>query len=122
MKNYNLNLSLMEMVELITACNHAIDREHKHFLRILNENGEAIRTLEATREKLLVAMKESNYNLELNLMEIVQLYAACNMAWHYECDEREKQHTECRLVQYGQAIQELENAREKILAALKERK
>lgn len=119
MKNYNLNLNLMEMVELITACNHAIDREHKHFLRILNENGEAIRTLEATREKLLVAMKKDNYNLELDLMEIVQLYAACNMAWHYECDEREKQHTECRLVQYSQAIQELENAREKILAALK---
>lgn len=115
---YNLNLNLMEMVELITACNHAIDREHKHFLRILNENGEAIRTLEATREKLLVAMREDNYHVELDLMEIVQLYAACNMAWHYECDAREKQHTECRLVQYGKAIEELENAREKILAAL----
>ena len=121
MKKYVLDFKLMEMVELVTACNHAIDKEHKHFLRILNENGEAIRTLEATREKLLVAMREDNYHLELDLMETVQLYAACNMAWHYECDEREKQHTECRLVQYGQAIQELENAREKILAALKGR-
>lgn len=116
---YNLNFKLMEMVELVAACNHAIDREHKHFLRILNENGDAIRTLEATREKLLIAMREDRCSLELDLMEMVQLYSACNMAWHYECDARERQHTECRLVQYGQAIQELENAREKILAVMK---
>ena len=116
---YTVNLNLMEMVGLVSACNQAIDREHKNFLRILNENGEAIKALERVREKVLVALSEDSYHLELDLMEIVQLYSACNMSWHYECAEREKQHTECRLVQYGQAIQELENAREKILAALK---
>jgi hypothetical protein len=116
---YTVNLSLMEMAGLVSACNHAIDREHRNFVRILNHNGEAIRALELTREKILLALKEDHNNLELDLMEIIQLYSACNMAWHYECDAREKQHTECRLVQYGQAIQELENAREKILAAMK---
>ena len=116
---YNINLNLMEMVGLASACSHAIDREHRNFVRILNENGEAIKALELAREKILVALKESNNCIELDLMEMVQLYAACNMAWHYECAEREKQHTECRLAQYGQAIQELEDAREKILAALR---
>ena len=116
---YNINLNLMEMVGLASACSQAIDREHRNFVRILNNNGEAIRALELTREKILLALKEEQNHVELDIMEIVQLYAACNMAWHYECAEREKQHTECRLVQYGQAIQELENAREKILEALK---
>jgi hypothetical protein len=116
---YVVNLNLMEMVGLASACNHAIDREHRNFVRILNHNGDAIRALEMAREKILLALKEENHSVELGLMEIVQLYAACNMAWHYECDAREKQHTECRLIQYGQAIQELEDAREKILAALK---
>jgi hypothetical protein len=119
MEKYDINLNLMEMVGLASACSHAIDREHRNFVRILNENGEAIKALELAREKILLALKEDNYHLELDLMEIVQLYAACNMAWHYECAEREKQHTECRLIQYGQAIQELEDAREKILAALR---
>lgn len=116
---YTVHLNLMEMVGLASACNQAIDREHRNFVRILNNNGEAIRALETAREKVLLALKESRNGVELDLMEIVQLYSACNMSWHYECAEREKQHTECRLVQYGQAIQELENAREKILAALK---
>ncbi len=115
---YNLDFNLMEMTELVYACNHAIDREHKNFLRILRENGNAIRTLESVREKILVALREDNYHLELNLMEIVQLYSACNMAWHYECAEKERQNTDCRLIQYGKSIAELENARETILAAL----
>ena len=55
---YNLDFHLMEMTELVYACNHAIDREHKHFLRILNHNGEAIRTLESVREKILAALNE----------------------------------------------------------------
>ena len=116
---YVLNLNLMEMVGLASACSQAMDREHRNFVRILNHNGEAIRALETAREKVLLALKESNNHIELDLMEMVQLYSACNMAWHYECAEREKQHTECRLEQYAKSIQELENAREKILAALK---
>jgi len=115
---YIVNLNLMEMVGLVSACNHAIDREHRNFIRILNENGEAIKALERVREKMHVALREGNCHLELDLMEIVQLYSACNMAWHYECAEREKQHAECRLEQYCRSIQELEDAREKILAAL----
>ena len=116
---YTINLNLMEMVGLASACGQAIDREHHNFVRILNENGEAIRALETAREKILLALKEERNCVELDLMETVQLYAACNMAWHYECAEREKQHTECRLEQYARAIQELEDAREKILAALR---
>ncbi len=115
---YNLDFNLIEMTGLVYACNHAIDREHKNFLRILNENGHAIRTLESTREKILVALSEDSYHVELDLMEIIQLYSACNMAWHYECAEKEKQNTDCRLAQYGRAIQALEDAREKILVAL----
>ena len=118
MKKYNLDFKLMEMTELVYACNHAIDREHKNFIRILRENGNAIRTLESVREKILIALSEDNYHIELSLMEMVQLYAACNMAWHYECAERERQNTDCRLIQYGKAITELENAREKILVEL----
>ena len=118
MKKYNLNFTLMEMAELVYACNHAIDREHRNFLRILRENGNAIRTLENTREKILVALSEDNYHVELDLMEMIQLYAAVNMAWHYECAEKEKQNTDCRLIQYGKSIAALEDAREKILVAL----
>ena len=116
---YVVSLSLMEMVGLVSACSQAMDREHRNFVRILDNNGEAIRALEMTREKILLALKEDNRNIELDLMEMVQLYSACNMAWHYECAERDKQHTECRLEQYARSIQELEDAREKILAALK---
>lgn len=116
---YNINFNLMEMVGLVSACSQAMDREHRNFARILNNNGEAIRSLEMAREKILLALKEDSNNIELDLMEIVQLYSACNMAWHYECAERDKQNTECRLEQYARAIQELEDAREKILAALK---
>lgn len=116
---YSINLSLMEMTGLVAACNHAIDREHRNFVRILNHNGEAIRALEMAREKVLLALKENSHSVELDLMEIIQLYSACNMAWHYECDAREKQHTECRLEQYAKSIQELEDAREKILEALR---
>lgn len=115
---YNLDFDLMEMAGLVTACNHAIDREHKNFIRILRENGNAIRTLESVREKILVALSEDNYHVELDLMEMIQLYSAVNMAWHYECVESEKQHAECRLGQYMRAIQALEDAREKILVAL----
>lgn len=116
---YTVHLNLMEMVGLASACSHAIDREHRNFVRILNHNGEAIRALETAREKILLALKEERNCVELDLMEMVQLYSACNMAWHYECDAKEKQHTECRLEQYARSIAELENAREKILAAMK---
>ena len=116
---YVINLSLMEMVGLASACSQAMDREHRNFVRILDNNGEAIRALEMAREKILLALKEDRNCIELDLMEIVQLYSACNMSWHYECAEREKQHAECRLEQYARAIQELEDAREKILAAFK---
>lgn len=117
---YVLYFNLMEMVGLVAACNHAIHREHQNFIRILNENGEAIKALERVREKIHVALREDgNYQLELDLMEMVQLYAACNMAWHYEIAEKEKQHAECRLEQYCRSIQELEDAREKILRALR---
>lgn len=118
MKTYALDFRLMEIVTLVAACNHAIDREHRNFVRILNCNGEAIRALESVREKLLVALREDRCNVELNLMETVQLYAACNMAWHYENDAKEKQNAECRIHQYCKAITELEDAREKLLAVL----
>lgn len=116
---YAIDFNLMEMVGLVSACNHAIDQEHRHFVRILNNNGDAIRALEMAREKVHIALREDNCHLELDLMETIQLYSACNMAWHYECAEREKQHAECRLEQYARSIQELEDAREKILAALR---
>lgn len=115
---YVINFDLMEMVGLVSACSQAMDREHRNFVRILDNNGEAIRTLEMTREKILLALRENNCYVELDLMEVIQLYSACNMAWHYEIAEREKQHAECRLEQYCRSIQELENAREKILTAL----
>ena len=57
---YNINLNLMEMVGLASACSQAIDREHRNFVRILNNNGEAIRALELTREKILLALKEES--------------------------------------------------------------
>lgn len=116
---YVVNLNLMEMTGLVSACNQAIDREHRNFVRILNENGEAIRALEMARERVLIALREDKRQVELDLMEIIQLYSACNMAWHYECAERDKQHAECRLEQYCRSIQELEDAREKILAAIR---
>ena len=120
MNKYIIDFNLMEMVGLASACSHAIHREHQNFVRILNENGEAIKALERAREKIHVALRvDGNYHLELDLMELVQLYAACNMAWHYEIAEREKQHAECRLAQYCRSIQELEDAREKMLAALR---
>lgn len=118
MKKYNINFSRMQMVGLVSACNQAIDREHRNFIRILRCNGEAIRALEGVREKILVALREDSLNIEVDLMELVQLYAACNMAWHYEREAKEKQHTDCRLAQYGKSIEELEDAREEILLAL----
>lgn len=116
---YVVNLNLMEMTGLVSACSQAMDREHRNFVRILNENGEAIRALEMAREKILLALREDKRQVELDLMEIIQLYSACNMAWHYECAERDKQHAECRLEQYCRSIQELEDAREKILAVIR---
>lgn len=115
---YDIKFDLMEMVVLSGACSDAIDKEHKNFIRILRNNGEAIRNLESAREKILAALRENHHNVNLTLMETVQLYAACNMAWHYEIAEREKQHAECRLAQYTKSIAELENAREAILEAL----
>lgn len=117
MKKYTIHFTLMEMAELVYACNHAIDREHKHFLKIFDHNVDAIRTLERTREKFLAAIGEDSYHVELNLSEIIQLYSACNMAWHYEKDEMPHQH-ECKIPQYRRAIEDLELAREKILAAI----
>lgn len=115
---YNLDFNLMEIMGLVTACNNAINREHILFVRILRENGKAIRTLESVREKILTAISEDSYHVELDLMEMIQLYSACNMAWHYECAEKEKQHADYKLIQYSKAIQAIEDAREKILMAL----
>ena len=118
MEKYEIKFEVMETVNLVSACTLAIKSEHGNFVRILRCNGNAIRALETAREKLLIAISENSYKVELSLMELVQLYAACNMAWHHECAEREKQHTECRLEQYSNTIYRLEDAREKILAAL----
>lgn len=115
---YNIDFNLMEMTELVYACNHAIDREHRNFIQILRCNGEAIRAIESAREKILVALSKDDYHVELDLMEIVQLYAACNMAWHYEKDRAREQQTDHKLCQYLRSIEELEDAREKILLAL----
>jgi hypothetical protein len=115
---YKIRFELMEMVELVYAIKYALGKEHDHFLMIYEWNVKGIEALRRAREKILAGMHD-NYEVELDLIEIVQLYSAVSMAWHHEKDEMERQHTECRLEQYARAISELEMAREKILAAMK---
>lgn len=117
MKKYSIDLNLMEIAQLVYACNYALGKERKHFVQIYEHNVKAREALENIKEKLFTAMHEDNYHVELNQMEIVQLYSACNMAWHHEKDEMEKQH-DSKLSQFMRAIEDLEYAREKILAAL----
>jgi hypothetical protein len=117
MKKYAIDFNLMEMAELVYACKYALDKEHDHFLQIFEWNVKGIDALRKAREKILAALSADNYHVELDLMEIVQLYSACNMAWHHEKDEVKNQHN-CKIGQYMRAIQDLEYAREKILAAL----
>lgn len=115
---YAIDFNLMEMAELVYACKYALSKEHDHFIQIFEWNVKGIDALRMAREKILAALGEDSCHVELNQMEIIQLYSACNMTWHHEKDEMAKQHTECRLGQYARAIQDLEYAREKILAAL----
>lgn len=117
MKKYGIDFNLMEMAELVYALNHALGKERKHFVQIFEYNCKAIKALENIKEKMFVAMHEDSHHIELDQMEIVQLYSACNMAWHHERDEMPYQH-ESKIPQYRRAIQELEYAREKILAAI----
>lgn len=117
MKKYGIDLNVMEMAQLVYACNYVLGNERNHFVQIFEYNGKAIAALENVKEKMFDAMNENNHHIELDLMEIVQLYSACNMAWHHEKNEMEKQH-DSKLGQYMCAIQDLEYAREKILAAL----
>lgn len=118
MKKYAIDFKLMEMVELVCACNYVLGNERNHFVQIFEYNCKAINALEKVKEKMFVAMNENNCHVELDLMEIVQLYSACNMAWHNEKNEMEKQHAEYKLAQYAIAVQYLEYAREKILRVL----
>ena len=115
---YKIRFELMEMVQLVCAVKYALSKEYDHFLQIYEWNVKGIEALRKVREKILAGMHD-NCEVELDLMEIVQLYSACSMAWHHEKDEMERQHTECRLEQYARAISELEMAREKILTAMK---
>lgn len=117
MEKYNINLNLMEMAELIYACNYALGKEREHFVQIYEYNCKIKKALEDVKEKICVAIETENYNIEFNKMEIVQLYSACNMAWHKAKDEMPHQH-ESKIPQYRRAIEDLEYAREKILAAL----
>lgn len=114
---YNLKFNLMEMVQLVYACNYVLGKERNHFVQIFEYNVKAKRALENIKEKMFVAMHEDSHHIELDQMEIVQLYSACNMAWHHEKDEMPHQH-ECKIPQYRRAIEDLEYAREKILAAI----
>jgi hypothetical protein len=107
----------MEMVQLVYAVKYALGKEHDHFIEIYEWNVKGIEALRKVREKILTGMHD-NCEVELSLMEIVQLYSACNMAWHHERDKIANQH-DSRLEQYARAISELEMAREKILAAMK---
>ena len=108
----------MELVQLVYACNYVLGKERNHFVQIFEHNCKIRVILENVKEKMFIALNADNHCIEFDLMEIVQLYSACNMAWHNEKDAMEKQHADCKRIQYAQAIQELEYAREKILAAL----
>ncbi len=114
---YKVRFELMEMVQLVYAVKYALGKEHDHFIQIYEWNVKGIEALRRAREKILAAMHEDCV-VELDLMEIVQLYSACNMAWHHEKNEMAKQH-DSKLGQYARAISELEMAREKILGAMK---
>ena len=118
MKKYVLNFNLMEMAQLVYACNYALGKENNHFVQIFEYNCKARAALENIKEKMFVALNEDSHGIELDLMEIVQLYSACNMAWHHEKDVMENQYADHKRIQYAQAVQDLEYAREKILAAI----
>ena len=114
---YKIRFELMEMVQLVYAVKYALGKEHDHFIEIYEWNINGIGALRRAREKILAGMHD-NYEVELDLMEIVQLYSACNMAWHHEKDEMAKEHPEYKFGQYAEAVNNLEMAREKILAAM----
>ena len=118
MKKYSIDFDIMELAELVYACKHALGKEHDHFIQILEWNVKGIDALRDAREKVLAALGNESYHVELNLMEIVQLYSACNMAWHHEKDAMAREHCEYKFGQYARAVQDLEYAREKILAAM----
>ncbi len=116
---YKIRFELMEMVQLVYAVKYALGKEHDHFIQIYEWNVKGIEALRTAREKILAGMHD-NYEVELDLMEIVQLYSACNMAWHYEKDEMAKNTvSDWEYEQYARAVSDLEMAREKILAAMK---
>lgn len=117
MKKYGIDLNAMEIVQLVYACNYAVGKERMHFVQIYEYNVKAKEAIENVKQKMFAAMHEDSYHIELDLMEIVQLYSACNMAWHHEKDEMPYQH-ESKIPQYRRAIEDLEYAREKILAAI----
>jgi hypothetical protein len=109
----------MEMVQLVYAIKYALGKEHDHFIQIYEWNVKGIEALRKAREKILEAMNDDCV-VELSLMEIVQLYSACNMTWHHEKDEIARQTIpDWKCEQYIRAISELEMAREKILGAMK---
>ena len=107
----------MEMVQLVYAIKYALGKEHDHFIEIYEWNVKGIGALRRAREKILAGMHE-DCEIELDLMEIVQLYSAVNIAWHHEKDEMAKEHPEYKFGQYARAVVDLEMAREKILQAM----
>lgn len=115
---YAIDFNLMEMTELVYACKYALGKEHDHFILILEWNVKGIDALRNAREKILAALGQDSCHVELDLMEIIQLYSACNMAWHHEKDAMAREHCEYKFGQYARAVQDLEMAREKILVAL----
>ena len=114
---YKVKFELMEMVELVYAVKYALGKEHDHFIQIYEWNVKGIEALRKAREKILAAMHKDRV-VELDLMEIVQLYSACNIAWHHEKDAMAREHPEYKFGQYARAVEELEMAREKILRAM----
>lgn len=114
---YKVKFELMEMVELVYAIKYALGKEHDHFIKIYEWNVKGIEALRKAREKILAATHEDRV-VELDLMEIVQLYSACNMAWHHEKDAIAREHSDYKIGQYVRAVSELEMAREKILKAM----
>ena len=114
---YKIRFELMEMVQLVCAVKYALSKEHDHFIQIYEWNVKGIEALRKVREKILAGMHD-NCEVELDLMEIVQLYSACSMAWHHEKDAMAREHCEYKFGRYARAVQDLEYAREKILAAL----
>ena len=115
---YAIDLNIMEMTQPVYACNYAVGKERQHFVQIFEYNCKAREAIENVKRKMFAAIEENSHHIELSLMEIVQLYSACNIAWHHEKDEMPHQH-ESKIPQYRRAIEDLEYAREKILAAIK---